>query len=134
MAKVLRMKDRVKLKVGEVTFTLAPLSHYQKQELASCTKMQGGEEIFDLPKAQALYIKYSLKGIDGVETYGDEKYELEFDGDHLSDDCVSEIFHLEQREKLNIAAWQIIQGIQELRDPNTGEKLEGVELEVESGK
>jgi len=134
MTKILRLKDRLKLKIDDVTFKLAPLSHLQKQELAGCTKMQNGEEIFDLTRAQALYIKYSLKDIDGVEDYSGEKYELEFDGDVLTDDCVSEVFNLEQREKLNIAAWQLVQGVQELKDPVTGKPLEGVDLEVESGK
>ena len=134
MAKLMRLKDRVKLTIGEVVFTIAPLNYAQKQELSECTRISGGEEVFDLLKAQVLYIKYALKDIDGVEDYNGDKYELEFDGDVLTDDCVSEILCLEQKEKLTIAAWQILNGIQELRDPVTGKKLSGVKLEVESGK
>lgn len=134
MAKILRLKDRIKLTIGEVTFKIAPLSYLQKQKLAGCTKMQDGKEIYDLARAQAMYIKFALKDIEGVEDYSGNKYELSFEGDELTDECVSEIFHLEEREKLNIAAWQLIQGVQDLKDPVTGEALEGVDLEVESGK
>ena len=79
-----------------------------------------------------MYIKYSIKGIDGLECYDGEKYELEFINDELTDECVSEILSLEQRNKLTTSAWQLLNGIQELTDPITGEKLEGVELEVTS--
>lgn len=134
MSKILKMTDRIALTIGDVTFKVAPLSFLQKQELANCTKMNGGDEIFDLVRAQAMYIKFALKDIQGVEDYAGKKYELTFDGDVLSDDCVSEVLNLEQREKLNIAAWQLLQGIQDLKDPVTGEPMQGVELEVESGK
>lgn len=134
MARILRLRDRVNLQIGEVKFTLAPLSHFQKQELAECTRIKDGEEIFDLTKAQALYIKYSLKGIDGVENYDGTKYELEFENGALTDDCVSEVLCIEQKKELLTAAWQILNGIQELIDPVTKKPLEGVDLSVEVGK
>jgi hypothetical protein len=134
MAKILRLKDRLKVKIGDVVFTIAPLSYLQKQELANCTSIKGGQERLDLARSQALYLKYSVKDIEGVESYNGEKYELEFEGDHLTDECVSDLFHLEEREKLSIASWQLLNGIKELRDPVTGEELEGVSIEVESGK
>jgi len=132
MAKILRLSDRIKLTIGEVVFTLAPLNHFQKIELANCTTVKNGEDHYDLLRAQALYIKYSIKGIDGLECYDGEKYELEFMNDELTDECVSEILSLEQRSKLTTSAWQLLNGVKELTDPITGEKLEGVELEVTS--
>lgn len=134
MAKILRLSDRIKLKIDEVTFTLAPLSKAQKLDLANCTKMQDGNEVFELGKAQFLYVKYALKDIDGVETYGGDPYELDFEGDYLTDDCVTEIFCLEQKEKLTNSAWQILNGIKDLVDPSTGEPFEGVSLEVKPKK
>jgi len=134
MAKILKIKDRVKLIIGEITFTLAPLNYLQKQELAECTRVVDGEETFDLLKAQVYYIKHSLKAIDGVEDYEGNSYELEFENDALSDDCVSEILCLEEKDRLTISAWQILNGIKELIDPTTGKKLDGVKLEVVSGK
>lgn len=132
MAKILRMSDRIHLKIDEITFVLAPLNYYQKQEIAGCTKMDGGNEVFDLLKAQFTYIKYGLKDIIGIEDYDGNKYELEFNGDELTENCVSEIMNLDQREKLTVSAWQLLNGVKELTDPVSGEPLEGVELEVKS--
>lgn len=126
MSKILRMSDRLHLKIDDITFVIAPLNYFRKQELASCTKIVKGEEHFDLVKSQALYIKYALKEVIGLKNYDDSDYELEFEGDCLTDDCVSEILNLEQREKLNISAWQLLNGVKEL------ENVEGVELEVKS--
>ena len=135
MAKILRESDRVNLTVGEVVFTVAPLKFDVKQELASCTKLVAGKEILDLAKAQFLYIKYALKDIKGVEDHSGEPYELEFEGEYLTDSCTNEILTLEQKDSLSTAAWQIVNGVNgELIDPLTGEKLEGVSLEVQSGK
>jgi len=132
MAKILRLSDRINLKIGDVTFVIAPLNHFQKIELSNCTTIKNGEEHYDLLRAQALYLKYAVKDVNGIECYNGEKYELEFNNDELTDNCVSEILSLDQRSKLTTSAWQILNGIKELVDPVTGEKLEGVELEVTS--
>lgn len=127
------MSDRFSLKIGDITFKLAPLSYLQKQSLSECTRVVNGEDVLDLLKAQVLYIKYALKEVDGLEDYAGNKYQLSFDGDVLTDDCVSEILCLEEKEKLTISAWQLLNGLSELKDPVTGKKLSGVKLEVESG-
>jgi len=128
------MTDRVNIKIGEVTFVLAPLSYLRKQEISACTKLIAGEEHFDLLKAQATYIKYAVKDIIGITDYNDEKYTPEMQGDCLTDDAVSEILNLDQRSDLTTASWQILNGIQELTDLETGKPMEGVELEVVSQK
>ena len=132
MAKILRLSDRINLKIGDVTFMLAPLNHFQKIELSNCTTIKNGEEHYDLLRAQALYLKYAIKDVNGIECYNGEKYELEFNNDELTDNCVSEILSLDQRSKLTSSCWQLLNGIKELVDPVTGEKLEGVKLEVTS--
>jgi len=111
MIKILKLSDRIKLKIDKVIFYLAPLSNLQKMEVSSCTKIKGGEDVFDYGTAQHLYIKHSLKRIEGIESYHGEKYELEFDGESLSDDCVTEIFNLSQKDELMNAAWQILNGM-----------------------
>lgn len=126
------MTDRINLDIDGVTFVLAPLNYLQKQDLSSCTRIEKGEEQFDLLKSQALYIKYSLKGIKGLTQYDGNDYVLDFEGDNLTDNCVSEILNLEQREKLSTAAWTLLNGIQEITDHN-GKALEGVYLEVIPG-
>jgi len=130
MSKILRLTDRIKLTIGDVVFTIAPLNHHQKINLSNCTTVKNGEDHYDLLRAQALYLKYGVKGVEGVVGYDDQPYVLSFEGDELTDDCVSEILGLEQRGKLTTAAWQLLNGVKDLVDPVTGEKLDGVSLEV----
>jgi len=132
MAKILRLSDRIKLTIGDVVFTIAPLNHFQKIELSNCTTIRNGEDHYDLLKAQSLYLKFAVKNVEGLECFDGEEYKLEFQNDELTDNCVSELLSLEQRGKLTTAAWQLLSGIQELSDPITGEKLNGVSLEVVS--
>jgi len=131
--KILRLSDRIKLDIGGVIFTLAPLNRFHKLSLSNCTTIKNGEEHYDLSSAQALYIKHAVKNVEGLTGYNDVPYELEFDGDQLTEDCVSEILSLDQRTKLTTSAWQLLNGIKELTDLETGEKMEGVTLEVVPG-
>lgn len=132
MTKILRITDRVDFKIGEVTFTCAPLNKDQKMEITSSFIEKGKDQKFNLAKAQQLYLKYSIKGISGVEDFHGNKYELSFDENgNLTDDCLSEILQIEQNPKLLTALWQNLNGYNEdLRDPVTNEKLEGVALEL----
>lgn len=132
MAKILSMKDRIKLTIGEIVFTIAPLSYGNKQELLSCTKVVNGEDHYDLLKAQALYIKYAVKGVEGIKKHSGEAYGLEFEGGFLTDDCVSELLSIECREELMVAAWQQLNGAQSVVNPVTFEKMEGIKVEVET--
>lgn len=129
MPKILRLKDRVKLKTGDVVFTIAPLNQLQKTEIVACTETKGGSDMINLTKASALYIKYSVKDMKGVKDFNDKEYELEFDdsGD-LTDDCVSELMTLDEKNVLIQSSGAFIHGIGDI------EKLEGVEVEVLPGK
>lgn len=121
------MSDRVSFTIDDVVFKLAPMNLIQKQEIADCMTTTSGNDRLALMMSQALYLKYSLKEISGVVGYDDKPYELKFEGDYLTDDCVSEILNLEQREKLTLSAWSILNGIDEKN------KIEGVKLEVIAG-
>jgi len=132
--KILSMKDRVKLTLGKITLTLKPLNIFEQSKVGEQKKMQAGVEIEDLVLSSFAYVKYSLKGIEGVKTQSGEPYELEFEEDsgYLTDDCASEIFSLNLGEEL-------FHAIQSLRWNNVPEKLtylgtkkalKGVKLEV----
>jgi len=130
MIKILRLSDRIKLKMGKVTFFLAPLNNDKKREISSCTTMQAGEAVFDHGMAQHLYLKYSLKEVKGVKDFHNNDYELEFDGDYLTEECVSEVFMLPQKEVLMQCAWQVMNGIPSKLLDDDGKLLKGVALEV----
>lgn len=132
MAKILRMKDRIRVKIGDIEFLMAPLSYLHKQEIANCTRNSGGKEIYDFLKAQALHIKYGLKGVKGLKTYDDKDYELQFDGDCLSDECLNEILAIECNDKLSAAAWSILNGYDQEAISNNEKALEGIDIEVVS--
>lgn len=132
--KILSMKDRVRLSLGKITLTLKPLNIFEQSKIGEQKKMQAGVEIEDLVLSSFAYIKYSLKGIDGVKTQSGDVYELDFEEDsgYLTDDCASEIFSLNLGEEL-------FHAIQSLRWNNIPDKLtyigtkkplKGVKLEV----
>lgn len=130
MIKILRMTDRVKLKIGKVTFFLAPLMNDHKMEMASTVATVSGEKVIDYGQAQHLYLKYALKDLQGVTDYHGEKYELEFEGDYLTDECISEVSNLSQKDELMGVAWQIFQGLpNKIVDPN-GKEYKKASLEV----
>lgn len=106
--KLARLSDRIKLKIGEVTFTIAPVSYFVKKEIGECSRVDGGEQVFDLGKAQYLYIKHALKGIEGINDWDGNAYELKFVGDCLTDDCLSELFYMEQKEEFLTACWTLL--------------------------
>ena len=132
MSKILKMSDRIKIKVGKTTFIIGPLNQMQKIELSECTKMApGGEEVYDLSRAQVLLIKYGLKGLEGVTDAHGDPYKLEFENDILTDDCLSEVFTLEARAEYLTAAWQCLNNLPDkITDPVTGKKMKGVALEL----
>jgi len=127
----MRLTDRVKVKVGEITFILGPLTQMQKIELSECTKIDtNGESVYDLTRAQTLLVKYGLKGIEGVTDADDEPYRLDIQNGVLTDDCVSEVFTLEEKNLYIQSAWQCLNSIPDkLTDPVNGKKLKGVALE-----
>ena len=130
MVKILRLSDRIKLSIGEISFMLAPLSNDIKREIAGCSTIKNGESIFDYAMAQHVYIKNSVKDISGVETYGGETYKLHFEGDKLTDECVSDIFNLQQKGILVSCAWQLLNGIPDKLTDDNGKPLKGVQLDV----
>lgn len=137
MAKILRQSDRISLTIGDVKFKIAPLSYEQKKEVANCTYYKDGQSRYDVMGAQSLLLKYGLKEVDGIEDLSGEKYELEFDENNiLTDECLSEIFNLDQRSKLMESFWILFNGMPSenvLKDEN-GNVVEGVEIEVAPGK
>lgn len=131
MAKIMRTTDRMQLTIGDIIFKIAPLSKEQKQELSNCTFINKGQDVYDLAQAQFLYVKYGLKGISGVTDYQDKEYKLVFDDNgHLTDDCANEVLSLEAKSELMMAAWQLLNGMRKLVDPDTGKELKGIDLKV----
>lgn len=130
MAKVLRLTDRVKITVKDVSFVIAPLDNGQKLEIGRAMRKNAGEDEINLVDSQHLYIKYGLKELHGVEDFHGNKYELRFEGDHLTDDCVSEICSMEQKTELMTECWKMMGGLDDETIKNLGKKIKGVRLDI----
>ena len=130
MSKVMRMADRIRITVGKVVFILGPLSQMQKIELSECNKIDAnGDSVYDLTRAQTLLVKYGLKGIEGVTDFEGNPYKVTLENGVLSDECVSEIFTIEERSLYIQSAWQCLNSVPDkLTDPVNGKKLKGVTL------
>ena len=129
---ILSMKDRIRFKIADVEFTLKPLSTLEQSQISSHKKMEAGVEIEDVLMSAFAYVKYAVKDISGVKMHNKEDYKLEFEGDYLTDDCVSEIFTL----NLGVDFFHAVQALrfnqvdQKMTYLGTTKPLEGVELEV----
>ncbi|MGB0452604.1 MAG: hypothetical protein ACPGJV_02735 [Bacteriovoracaceae bacterium] len=134
MAKILRLTDTIKLGVEEVTFHLRPLSKEQKEEISNCITMVEGEPSIDVAKSNSLYLKFALKDIEGVEGFDGEPYVLtKNEQGLLTDECIEEVLQLNHREKLVMAAYQMLETIpDEFIHSVTGEPL-GVSVGVNEG-
>lgn len=135
MPTIFSMKNRIKLTIAKVEFTLKPLSVFERQIVGSHKSMVNGVEVEDVALTSFAYIKYALKGIKGVKSSNGDDYKLEFEelSDCLTDDCANEIFTLDLGGEFYHAIYQLRANLQppkKLKYFDRDEPLKGVKLEV----
>lgn len=131
MAKILRTTDIIRFEVGEVKFGISPLSVEKKSLVSGATRLVGGEYVHDLVTAQQIFIKHSLKELSGVQDYDGNEYVLEFENGSLTDECVDDIFNLEQRSEFMVIGWEVFNGLADkIKDPKKKKLFSKVNLEV----
>lgn len=130
MAKIYRRTDRIPLKIGEVTIEVAPLTFHQKSEVQlSIAESSKKGDTMGVIKAAFLCVKYAVKGISGVELADGSPYKLELKDDALTDECVNDLFSLEESDALSMVCINLMQGrYKDFIDPDSGNKLAGVEV------
>jgi len=111
--KILRMSDRIKIEMGEITVKVSPIDHAAKLEISN---------VNDNYEKARLIMKLSLKEISGIECHDGTKYELKFENGKLSDDCANEITDL-------LLKTELPPKIVEAATSNI-EKLDGVKFEI----
>lgn len=122
---IVRMSDRVPVKVGGIKFWVSPLSVAQKAALLEFKIQKGGEEVIDTTKRMFHAIKYAVKGAEGLKRPDDSDYSLEFDEDGtLKDETVEELFNLSQSGKLSVFCYGLMNGFKQ----DSG--IEGVEVDL----
>lgn len=99
--KIYRLEHRIPVKLGEVTFWLGPISHEQRTKIFSFVKPEGSPEKTDHVALSNTALRFSIKGIEGVEYPDGSPYQLSFDSDGgVSDECLSELMQLEAMPKI----------------------------------
>jgi hypothetical protein len=119
---ILRLSERVKLKLGEVTVLVSPLSFAKKSEIAKESVMSDGILVPDYAKQSFLLVKHSVKDVTGLTDYAGNEYKLTFDGaEVLTDDCAIELVDCFSGTKLAAAIGKV---------STSNLNVEGVELDV----
>ena len=127
--KVLGIKERIEMKMGDLSFWVSPMTYRQKSEIAGCSRMVEGELETDTVTMAFKSVKFCLKDFKGIETFNGEEYRPEFEknGD-LTDDCTETILNIVQSAELSRFCLSFLSGIQEQLVDGNGKPIEGVEI------
>ena len=120
---VYRKSDRIKLKFKDLVVSIAPLSFAEKSAVHDAISK-------DPLKGSIEALKYCLKDIEGLTLADGSKYELEFEGDKLTDNVIDDLTNIEGIDELYIVALNMLNAVPKdsFINPATGEPLEGIEI------
>jgi hypothetical protein len=129
MARIYKRSDRVTIKIDDVLIKVAPLSLDQKAEVQQAMLLGKSKgNIREATRAMSLAVKYGVKSMEGLVDSDNKPYELQFDGENLSDECVEDLFNLEITDKLVMVCINLVNKVPNDFTDAQGNKLEGVEL------
>lgn len=113
MARIYRLTDRIKYKIGEVEIQISPLSVHDKATLHSYLKKTQAGDDKAIVDCSVKAIKYAVKAISGVENADGTPYELQFEGNsnHLTDECVEDLMNLSESPNMIVLCSQLVAGI-----------------------
>lgn len=76
------VNDRIEIKIGEIVFTVSPMTRKQKAHIiAMSTSRDRGEDVANMYESTFLYIKYCVKSVKGIKDSNGDDYKLKFDED-----------------------------------------------------
>lgn len=126
MAVVHRKSDKIKVKIDDIVLTVSPLSQHQKNEIQS--RLVSGN-MNSVMEGAALALKCAIKGVSGIQDVEGNDYQLSFEDNHLSDECLDDLMNLEVQDKISSVCLGLIGGIpKEFINAETGEVLPGVKI------
>lgn len=136
MAVVYRLKDRIKVKIDDISIKVAPLSYLQKMEVQEkMTKAVNESDMKYAMEGTILAIKYAVKAVSGLKNADGSDYELTFDEGMLSQESIDDLLNLQYSQKLSAVCTSLLSGVgNDVLDPSTGKKIEGISFEVSSEK
>jgi acylphosphatase len=133
--KILRATDKVKVKIGTISFTVSPLKQAQKLELTGMVKaVKDGGEVADIQARLSYVVKHCVKGVEGVLDFDDKPINVAFDDTGaLTEDSHAEMMTVVNSSTEHLLSMMKIAGGQhpgEIVDMVTGKKLKGAEVVV----
>jgi uncharacterized protein YfkK (UPF0435 family) len=129
MARIYRKTDRIAVKIDDISIKLAPLSIHQKVEIQNAMVLgRINGDLSEQMRGIALSLKYSVKGVEGLQDSDGNPYQLKFEGENLSDESVDDLMNIEISKKLTLVCAGILNGIPDEFSDQYGNKIEGVEL------
>lgn len=129
--KITRLTDRHIIKMDDLEIKVAPLSGRQKVEMTSLyTQDDKGRFKIDKPAQEHFMIKHSIKEIKGLMDADNHGYELQFDGEALTDECAEELLGFLVNTWFTVANAQAISGLYgEVISPINNKPVKGVSIE-----
>ncbi len=116
--------DRIPVKIGDVTFWVAPLNQNEKAELATAIGFDSGEKVTDMNKLYRCCVKHCVKRVDGVTRPNGTKYAAKLDNKgNLTDKAVDDIMMLGCSSQLARAASILWSEVKEV-------DIEGVTVDI----
>ena len=138
MARLISTKERIPVTIDDIVIYISPLSYQEKMQLQDHMLQAVNGNMSEAMKGAAMSIKFAVKKVDGIETSEGYKYQLEFEenGKYITDSCVDDLLNLPQNNKLIATCSSLLEGIpaENIRNPSTGEPLEGVVVGDVPGK
>lgn len=129
MTVIYRLSDRIKVRIDDITISLAPMSFAVKSEIQG--HVQKGVTDGDTNQiliATQKAIKHTVKDIEGVTLPDGSGYKLEFDGDVLTDGAVEELLNFPYAQPIATVTSSLANGVpKEFTDPD-GNPIAGVEI------
>lgn len=126
MAKIYKMSDRIKIKIGDVEFKLSPLNLDQKAEITEAMSKGRRGDTKSMIHGGRLLIKYSVKGVNGLQNQDGSAYSLNFENGILNDETSDELLNLDFAETLLMVCTNLVNKIPKEFTGIDGTKLEGV--------
>jgi hypothetical protein len=109
---VYRNTDRINLRINDVNFILKPLSYREKSIISGAITNTGGEQRQNAINGLTSIMKFSIKGVEGINYLDGTPLALEFDDDgYLKDSSIDELLNLAITPDLTTALYQLLQGI-----------------------
>ena len=121
-----------KIKIGDAAFYCKQLSYKMRSIIgAKYHRQQSGAEIQNVVGLLFEVLRHSIKKVEGFVNPDGTPFELKFENDVLTEDCLDQLFHVERvGDILQMCASSFIN----LRAPDKivgtdGEPIEGVSIE-----